>query len=419
MFKKPLEGIRVIDLSTFLAVPQCGRVLASLGAEVIKIEAIEGEFFRIEAPIFEVDIPYTDDENPIYLNANAGKRLIALDLKAKEGMEIFVKLIKRSDVFITNMRNVGLDRLGIDFKHLHELNPALVYGHLNGYGEKGAEASKPGFDSQAYLARGGFLLDFTEPGSIPNEMVLGSGDSAAGIAMVAGILGALVGAKRSHEGQYVSISLLNTAIWASNMQLVLAQYGVDFPRSHTNPYTTAMANVYRCKDGEWISITTSQKFMNDWSILCRALGMEDVLEDDRFNSLEKQRLHRQEVVGLLDKKFAEKTYAEWVEILNTTSLAYERVTHLVDVIEDPQAVENRFFIKRNYKSGKQVSFATPPFKIDGLEEENLEHTIHHGEHTREVMLELGFLPEEINTLEAKKIIVAAQVSGESPEFEEE
>jgi (R)-2-hydroxy-4-methylpentanoate CoA-transferase len=403
---RPLEGIRILELSTFLAVPQCGRMLASLGADVIKIEALDGDFFRIEAPIFEVGIPYTEDENPIYLNANVGKRHIALNLKTHEGMQVFLKLIQKSDAFITNMRNMALEHLKIGFKDLHALNPALVYGHLSGYGEKGAEEARPGFDSQAYFARGGFLLDLSEPGCIPNEMVLGAGDSAAGVALTAGILGALVGANRNHEGHYVCVALLSTALWATTMHLVLAQHGLAFPRPRTNPYVAAITNVYRCKDGEWISITTSQDLMKDWSTLCQAIGLEHLLADERFNSLEKQMHHRQKLVGLLDRKFSEKTFTEWAEILGATHLTYEKVAHLMDVLDDPQARENKFFLKRSYSSGKQVYFATPPFKLQGQGEENLENTIHHGEHTREVLLELGYLPDEIKGLVTKKVIAS-------------
>jgi len=406
MKKNPLDGIRVIDLSTFLAVPTCGRILGMLDADVIKIEPVECEFFRIEAPIFDAGIPCTNEENPIYLNANAGKRMIAMDLKTSEGMQIFHELIKSADIFITNIRSGALSRLGIAYEDLHKNYPKLVYGHVDGYGTKGAEALKAGFDSQAYLARGGFLLDLTEPGCEPNEQVLGSGDCPTGVALTAGILAALVCSKRTGVGHYINSSLLNTAIWAGSMHLILVQYGIEFPRPRSHPFPCALATSYKCRDGEWIYFMTSQGVMEDWITLCNALGMDDLGQDERYNSLDKQQALAPEIVSILDKVFINKTYAQWDEILSKTKLCYDRVLHLLDVIQDPQAVANDYFIKREYPSGKTVYFATPPFKMSNLPQEDLEKTIHHGEHTREVLRKIGYSDSTIQELLKKNIIHA-------------
>jgi crotonobetainyl-CoA:carnitine CoA-transferase CaiB-like acyl-CoA transferase len=406
MKKKPLDGIRVIELSTFLAVPTCGRILGMLGADVIKIEPVEGEFFRIEAPIFDAGIPCINEENPIYLNANAGKRMIAIDLKTSEGMHIFHELIKSADIFITNIRSKALSKLGIAYEDLQKNYPKLVYGHVDGYGPKGAESSKPGFDSQAYLARGGFLLDLTEPGFEPNEQVLGSGDCPTGVALTTGILAALICSKRTGVGRYINSSLLNTAIWAGSMHLILAQYGIEFPRPRTHPPSCALATPYKCKDGEWIYFMVSQGVMEDWVTLCTALGMGDLSRDERYNSFEKQRAMAPEIVSIFDEVFIKKTYAQWDEILSNTGLCYDRVLHLLDVIQDPQAVANEYFIKREYPSGKTVYFATPPFKMSGIPQEDLEKTIHLGEHTREVLKEIGYSDLTIQELSKKSVIYA-------------
>mgnify|MGYP001214746897 CR=1 FL=1 len=404
MEKKVLSGIRVLDLTTFIAAPQCGRMLASLGADVIKVEAPEKDFYRIEAPLFEVGIPCTDDENPIFLNANAGKRMIVLDLKKQSGLEVLLKLAARSDILITNMRTAALEKLGIGYERIHALNPRLVYGHLNGYGQEGPEAAKPGFDSQAYLARGGFLLDTTEPGCTPNEMVLGSGDSATGLALFCGVLAAFAGAQRTGQGRFVNSSLLNAAIWAGMMHLTLQQYGLPTGCSRKEPVAFALINEYRCRDGEWVSLNASQHLLNDWKELCTALGAPEAAADSRFCTLAGQRKNRAAAVALLDRLFAQKTYAEWDKILSGTNVAYEHVVRLLDVVKDPQANANGYFLRRFYSSGKVLSVATPPFQMEGMGED-LTKTLHFGEHTQEVLRELGYSGGEIRRLYECKAVM--------------
>ena len=404
MENKVLQGIRVLDLTTFIAAPQCGRALAALGADVVKVEAPDMDYYRIESPLFEVGIPCTEDENPIFLNANAGKRMVVINLRDPRGVEAVRRLICQSDILITNMRTAALEKLGIDYEHAHAWNPRLVYGHIDGYGQKGEEASKPGFDSQAYLARGGYLLDLTEKGCVPNEMVLGCGDSATGTALLCGVLAGLHKAQRTGEGMFVNTSLLNTAMWNAILHLTLVQSGLEQPSTRKKPLAFAMTNVYRCADGVWVATNTSQDLLDNWRDLVTALGAPEAADDPRFSTLEGQRRYRAEAVALLDELFAKKTYAEWDEILRHTEVCYERVARLLEVPEDPQALENGCFIERHYPSGKTMKFAAPPFRMKGMEED-LTKTLHFGEHTREVLLELGYTEPEITELYTDKVVM--------------
>ena len=149
---KPLAGIRVVEMTTYLAAPSCGRTLAHLGAEVIKVEAPGGDPWRRIGGIYQ--IPHDDEVNPLFVLGNSGKRFITLDLKTEEGRGIMDRLLSTADIFITNMMNKTLKKLHITYEELHEKYPKLVYGRVIGYGEKGAEAERPGFDASAYLARG-------------------------------------------------------------------------------------------------------------------------------------------------------------------------------------------------------------------------------------------------------------------------
>ena len=397
MSRAVLAGIRVLDLTTFIAAPQCGRALAALGADVVKVEAPDKDYYRIEAPLFEVGIPCTEDENPIFLNANAGKRMIVVNLRSRDGIEVFRRLAEKSDILITNMRTAALEKLGVDYESVHKWNKKLVYGHIDGYGQKGPEAPKPGFDSQAYLARGGYLLDLTEKGCVPNEMVLGCGDSATGTALLCAVMAGLVKAQTSGEGGYYNVSLLNTAMWNASMHLTLLQGGLKQPTTRKEPIAFALTNVYQCADGEWVALNTSQNLLETWRQLCTALGVPEAIDDPRFNTLKGQRENRAAAVALLDEYSAKKTYAEWDAILKKTDVAYERTARLLEVTQDPQALENGYFIERHYLSGKVLRIATPPFRMEGVEED-MTYTLHFGEHTREVLGELGYEEKEIEEL---------------------
>lgn len=404
MDNKPLKGIRVVELSTFMAMPQCGRILSMLGADVIKIEPVSPEFFREGGRALDPEIPCTEEENPVYLNVNAGKRMIAVDLKNRKGRELLCQLLESSAAFISNMKQSTLTKLGADYETLHDKFPSLVYGHIDAYGMKGPEASRLSFDSQAYLARGGFMLDLNEPGSRPNEQVVGCGDSAVGISIAGAVLAALIRRAKTGEGGYVNSSLLNAAIWVGGMQGILTQYGLEFPRSRFNPPACALSTTYECKDGNWVCFVVSADTVGDWRQLCRALKREDLADDPRFNTPEKQKVNATEAVKVISPLIKELTYEELRAELSHTNLAYERPRHMREVLEDPQAVANEYFIRKKYPSGKEVSFATPAFVMEGLPKENLGRSIHHGAHTEEILLELGYSRDEIEELEKGNII---------------
>lgn len=404
MDNKPLKGIRVVELSTFMAMPQCGRILSMLGADVIKIEPVTPEFFREGGRALDPDIPCTEEENPVYLNANVGKRMIAVDLKKQKGRDLLYQLLESSAAFISNMKQSTLTKLGADYETLHDKFPSLVYGHIDAYGMKGPEASRLSFDSQAYLARGGFMLDLNEPGSRPNEQVVGCGDSAVGLSISGAVLAALIRRAKTGEGGYVNSSLLNAAIWVGGMQGILTQYGLEFPRSRFDPPACALSTTYECKDGNWVCFVVSADTVGDWRQLCRALKREDLADDPRFNTPEKQKVNATEAVKVISPLIRELTYEELRAELSRTNLAYERPRHMREVLEDSQAVANEYFIRKKYPSGKEVSFATPAFVMEGLPKEDLDRSIHHGAHTEEILLELGYSRDEVTELEKENVI---------------
>ncbi len=332
-----LEGVRVIDLSTYLAAPSAGRVLAYMGADVIKVEAPAGDPFRFQGDIY--GLPFEDDNNPLFAAANDGKRFMVLNLKDHADHDVFLDLVKTSDILITNLRMPALKRLGATYEDLHAVNPRLVYGRISGYGTKGPAADRLAYDSTAYFARGGHMLDYVEPGSPPNNMMLGSGDCNTGLALVSGVLAALAGAQISGEGREVNVSLLQTSIWMASMDYVISQYSEDF----------FIDRVYRCKDGIYMylqAVTDKQK-----EILLGLIGMSLEEYNDHFSAIPK-----------LKEIYAQKTFDEWCALLDGTGVCIERLRHVAEVPLDLQARENGFLAP--YGRGNNAWLPPPPLAYD-------------------------------------------------------
>ena len=219
--KMPLEGIRVVELATVVAAPTASRVLCAFGAEVIKVETKIGDEMR-RAGEFEM-VVCEDDKNPLFTIQNSGKRLTSIDLKNPDGKAAFLKLLETADVFLTNVRLPSLGRLGLDYETLHKAYPGLVYAHFSGFGPKGPDAAKPGFDSTAFWLRSGPMADWQVPGSFPFTPTYAFGDMATSSAFLSGILMALIGKKSTGMGTFVSTSLFASGIWCNAIGVVSHQ----------------------------------------------------------------------------------------------------------------------------------------------------------------------------------------------------
>jgi (R)-2-hydroxy-4-methylpentanoate CoA-transferase len=367
---KPLEGIRVIELTTYLAGPSCGRLLAEMGADVIKVESFEGDPYRQQGILY--DVPSTETNNPLFVAANAGKRFIVIDLKNEEGIGIFYKLIRVADVFITNVMERSLKKLKVTYDDLNLINPHLVYGLIDGYGQKGPAAGRPGFDATAYFARGGYMLDYVQEGNPPNNMMLGAGDCNTGLSLAAGLMAALTGAQIHGQSYKVCSSLLHSSIWMASMNYIISQYGKNY----------FIDRCYRCKDGIYMyvqAITDKQK-----EFLCEIIGVNKESYDDHWNMVPKLR-----------EIYETKTFSEWSEIFTKTNLCVEQLKHIEEVPCDEQALTNRFILKYDGNKDKSVSIPMSPLKF-GVMDEVLPCEIKQGGDTASVLNELGYSSEEIS-----------------------
>ncbi|MCR4672996.1 MAG: CoA transferase [Lachnospiraceae bacterium] len=397
----PLEGLKVVELGTHVVVPTAGRFMADLGAEVIKVENNRGEEWRKIGPSYKT--PSTTEENPIFQQQNVNKKLIAINLKSDEGKEVFFKLIKQADIFITNVRMKSLVKLGLDYESLKAMNPGLVYGHFSGYGLKGPEAARPGFDFSSLWARSGAFRDWTDPSSIPFKPVGAFGDCSSSTAVVAGVMSAYVSKLKTGEGRFVTSSLYSCGIWYNMTGITSAQYGVNYPLSHKaarNPFY----HIYRCGDGEYIVIIVVD-YTGKYNTIMEIMGLEQYKDDPRYmyrtgDSLFKDD-HVREMIDILDDQFLTKSAKEWCEIFGKADLAAELLVSMASVPEDEQAIANGYFHKYSFPtSGKEVSFPTVPVQFNGYENPDFVLPGDPGSNSEEVMAMLGYSKEEYESLKS-------------------
>lgn len=401
-----LEGIRVVDLTTYIAAPSAGRALANMGAEVIKIEPPRGDGFKP----FSQSCKYPADVASGYYTGydvmNFLKKGLCLNLKDPEAMKILKKLLSTADIFLTNNRVQALQKMGLDYETLHREFPRLIHASILGYGEKGPLKDKPGFDYTAYFSRGGVAYSVMEKGTSPAVPVSGFGDNYAGLALTAGMLAALYHQQKTGEGERVTVSLYDAAIYGISWMMGSTEYGNEIPatRRHTN---SAVATTYMTKDGRYIQLA-----MLDYTQLPRlakALEAPFLLEDPRFNTYDAMLDHIEEMVAALEPVFAARDLAEWNVRLPEADVPFEIVQSAKEVIADEQAWANDYIFKKQQPDGKNLYYVrTPIFFTERPsipEESGRGRAPMMGEDTREILGGLGYTPAQIDALKASGALI--------------
>ena len=404
---KQLEVVRVVDLSTYIAAPSCGRILASYGAEVIKVESPKGDDLR--AAQVSYNYPAETDEHSYGIDVqNANKKGLCLNLRTEEGKEAMLKLLATADVFLTNNRVQALKKMGLDWETLHEKFPRLIHASILGYGENGPLKDKPGFDYTAYFSRGGVASALMEKGTAPAVPVSGFGDDYAGIALSSGVCAALYRQAKTGAGERVTVSLLDTAAYGLNWMLGAKEYGSELPvsRKKTN---SAVCTTYKTKDDRWIQLALIQydnwftKFAKD------GLNAPQLLEDERFATYAAMLQNIPALVEALEPYFATKTLDEWDEILTKLDLPFERVQTMAELAEDPQMWANDSIFKKETPDGKNIYYIRTPIKftVDPMlkEEEGRGRSPKLGEDSSEILKSLGYDDATIADYLAKGVVI--------------
>lgn len=399
----PLGNVKVVDLSTFAAASSTARLLADWGADVIKVESLRGDAWRNYGTVGST--PTTEEENPCWEINNGNKRAIALNLRDPKGQEILHRLLKEADVFLTNYRINALMGMKLTYEDLAPQYPQLVWAHIGGYGSKGPDAKRPGFDVASYWARSGMLVDPEQPGYAPLTLIYAFGDIATGEMLAGGICAALCKQKQTGKGDKVEVSLMSNAVWMAGLMIMSTQerYGDVFPKSRLQP-PSPLTSSYKCKDEEWLLLCIIE-YERYFPSLCEVLGREDLAGDERYNTLAHVKEHAQEFVELLDSIFATKNRDEWLEALLKEDIVCDRIVHFKDVTKDQQAWANNYLYNFTFTNGEQAVLPNTPvsFKIDGGFAKRAPLL---GEHTKEILSDLGYSNTDIETMAIAQIIKA-------------
>lgn len=397
---KPLEGLKVVELATYVAGPTCARVLADWGADVVKVESPSGDALRRAG--VNTRLPILPEENPNFDLCNIGKKSIALNLKTEEGMKILLELLEEADVFITNTRTKSLIKLGLDYDTLKEKFPKLIFAFVSGYGEKGPLKDRPGFDFTAFYARGGVLGTLYEKGTSALNPVPHFGDNQVAMNLTGGILAALYKRGVTGVGEKVTASLYQAAIFALNLPITASQIGFRYPISK-KAVVNPMLNTYQTKDNRWIQVATPE-YDRYFPTAMKALGREDLINDERYNKIANFSGDSSEVVAMFANEFLKKDVDEWVEIFERHDIPCEKAFLWEEILEDEQAWENGYLHKMEYATGNVRTLVETPVKFDSIGE--VKHTRGPilGENNEDILKDLGYSEVEIAEMNVNNII---------------
>ncbi|MBN1103492.1 MAG: CoA transferase [Deltaproteobacteria bacterium] len=402
MMNGPLEGIRVVEITMFQQGPVAGMRLGDLGADVIKIEAPSGDPARGFMKIIGA-MAGLSGHNYYFEHNNRNKRGIVLDLKRDQGMEVFLKLIEQADVFLNNMSIGAPLKMGIGPDTLLARNPRLIYAHASGWGRRGPDAHDLSFDYTG-IARSGLMMACGERDAPPTQILPGIGDEVGGLMCAWAVTAALYAREKTGKGQVVDTSLMGSVIAALAFILEPACIlGKEFPREIRAEAGNPLYNHYRCRDGKWIAIAHLDP-NRYWPKLCKALGMEEVRDDPRFASIEARGQNAKELVAIMDQKFSTKIREEWMRILKEEECIFTPLQSPMEVTQDPQALANRYFLEVEHPDWGNLKVSGFPWDFSETPASWRRQAPGLGEHSDEILLELGYSREEIDELRTNGIL---------------
>lgn len=393
----PLAGVKVVELCEWVAAPAAVRCLSEMGATVIKTEPLHGDAQRTQGPGFGCE--KNDFEDPTFDLNNTNKDLVAINLKNEDGMKFMKKLLADADVFVVNLRDKALKKLGLDYETIHEEFPTLIWAQMRGYGEFGAEKDSPGYDAVCWAARGGVANVFREKGQSPAIAPQAFGDNNAACMLAGGICAALFNRTRTGKGEKVVTNLYAAAIFASDIGICAQQFGADYPKSRTdvpNPFN----NTYRTADDKWIYICMPQ-YDKYYEMMMDIFGYPEQKDNPDTKDLPHLKASGKnvEVIKWLEAAFAKKDFDYWMEQFRIHQVPAQKLFRFTDILKDEEAYVNDSLRYVEYNEWGKHALPMTPLRFGSAGDPPVILAKPIGYHTKEIMEKYGYSDEEIARIE--------------------
>lgn len=391
----PLEGIKVLDLTRVLAGPYATMILGDLGADIIKIEMpVKGDDARHFGP-------YVKDESAYFMSLNRNKRSITLNLKHQKGKELFLKMVKKADIVVENYRPGTMEKLGLGYDVLSEINPSIIYAATSGYGHTGPYSKRAAYDA-VVQAMGGIMSITGEKGGKPTRVGSSIGDITAGLFTAIGILAALNNRNQTGKGQKVDVAMLDCQV--AILENAIARYVVtgEVPKPGGNRHPSIVPfEPFETSNGE-IMVAAGNDAL--WAAFCKVIGREELIEDERFKTNPLRNENYDELRPLIADPMKEKTTEEWQHLLDQAGIPNGPINTIDKVIEDPQVLAREMIVEIDHPVAGKLKVPGIPIKFSRTPGKIRRTTPLLGEHTDEILKELLDMDsEEIQRLKNENV----------------
>ena len=389
-------NLRVIELASMVMGPSAGVILADFGAEVIKVEPpnsgdLNRNWHKIPGlPVSEFAYPFQVD--------NRNKKSVALDLKSEAGYQVLLKLVETADVLITNYRLKALERLKLEYETIRDINPRIIYALATGFGEKGEERHNPGYDVVAYWSRSAIETQIFPYDGWLRPFPYGAGDHPSGMALYAAVMTALYQRQQTGEGSKVSTSLLANGAWANSVMLQAQLAGAQFrePRPRHDSYNFISLH-YPTKDERLMKLCIVN-FKKNWKPFCKAIGRSDFPDDERYATPEARAENMSSLIHEITEVFKTQDVDYWDRALKEADIPHAVVPTYKEAVDDEQKKANDIIIPLDHPSEGKMRTVNSPFHVSSAEKIKPGAAPKLGEHTVEVLEQIGYSEEAIRKM---------------------
>ncbi|MCX7258963.1 MAG: CoA transferase [Burkholderiales bacterium] len=391
----PLEGVKVLDLTRALSGPFCTMILGDLGADVIKVEPIDGDMMRQWGPFDRTESVY-------YLTGNRNKRAIAIDFRSAEGIELIKEFAKECDVVVENFKPGSMDAMGLNYEKLAEINPRLIYMSITGFGRDGPNSDQPGFDQIAQGYSG--LMSVTgSPESGPLRVGVAIGDQTTGMWAAIGVLSALAQREKTGVGHRIDTSLMASLVGLLSVQgQRYLSLGETPGLAGNNHPVVSPCGVFQTKDGP---LNIAANTPNMWITLCNILDLNELVADERFIDNASRAVNRDELKQLIEKQLSRFDRQHWTHLFNKSGVPAGPINNLAEVFSDAQVLHCQLVEEVNHPVLGTLKLVGSPIQFDLNKGSSIKRAPPLlGEHTSEILEEFGWSHQEIDNLNKRGVV---------------